>query len=100
MQKINEKLKDAGLTVTTSQATILSIIKQLYNKPINVPELYILLIQKHKKIAISTVYRRLRQLEGIGIVNRFYSDGEKSVYVLNDDYYNHLHCSKRKPEGG
>lgn len=99
MQKINEKLKSAGLKVTTLQTKILSTLKELYDKPVNALVLYKLLIQKHEKIAISTVYRRLRQLEEIGIVNRFYSDGEKSVYVLNEDYYNHLHCSNHKPEG-
>lgn len=89
----SEKLKDAGLKITSPRVKILRLMQLPANQHISADELYQKLLEQGEEIGVATVYRVLNQFDDAGIIARHHFEGGKSVFELADQHHHdHLVC--------
>lgn len=67
-EKVLERLRDSGCRITKQRKVIIDVI--LNNDFTSCKDIYYQVAVKDKTIGMATVYRMIRQLEDMGIINR------------------------------
>lgn len=83
LDSLELKIKDIGFKLTVSRKAILNIIANTEND-LTAEEIYILTHKKDPKIGIATVYRNIRLLEKLGLVERSYYGDNKAKYKFTN----------------
>ncbi|MGZ5490694.1 MAG: transcriptional repressor, partial [Nitrososphaeraceae archaeon] len=83
LDSLELKIKDLGFKVTVSRKAILNIITNTEND-LTAEEIYILTHKKDPKIGIATVYRNIRLLEKLGLVEKSYYGDNKAKYKFTN----------------
>jgi len=83
LNSLELKIKDIGFKLTVSRKAILNIIANTEND-LTAEEIYILTHKKDPKIGIATVYRNIRLLEKLGLVERSYYGDNKAKYKFTN----------------
>ena len=83
LDSLELKIKDIGFKLTVSRKAILNIIANTEND-LTAEEIYILTHRKDPKIGIATVYRNIRLLEKLGLVEKSYYEDNKAKYKFTN----------------
>ncbi|MGZ5471725.1 MAG: NAD(P)H-dependent oxidoreductase subunit E [Nitrososphaeraceae archaeon] len=83
LDSLELKIKDIGFKLTVSRKAILNIIANTEND-LTAEEIYILTHKKDPKIGIATVYRNIRLLEKLGLVEKSYYGDNKAKYKFTN----------------
>lgn len=83
LDSLELKIKDIGFKLTVSRKAILNIIANTEND-LTAEEIYILTHKKDPKIGIATVYRNIRLLEKLGLVEKSYYEDNKAKYKFTN----------------
>lgn len=83
LDSLELKIKDIGFKLTVSRKAILNIIANTEND-LTAEEIYILTHKKDPKIGIATVYRNIKLLEKLGLVERSYYKDNKAKYKFTN----------------
>lgn len=67
-EKVLERLRDSGCRITKQRKVIIDVI--LNNNFTSCKDIYYQVAVRDKTIGMATVYRMIRQLEDMGIINR------------------------------
>lgn len=96
-------LKSAGLRMTSQRALILDIISQGHEH-LDADEVYQLARQRQSNLSLSTVYRNLQMLKGLGVVKELHFDESHHHYEAKPSVEHHhlvcLDCGKVVEFGG
>ena len=91
--KEEQKLKKAGLKVTSPRIKVLEILRNPDYQHISAEDVYKVLLERNEEIGLATVYRVLNQFDDAGIVRRHHFEGGRSVFELrSNDHHDHLVC--------
>lgn len=90
----NDKLKQAGLKVTTPRVKILSILANASDKHLSAEDVYKMLQQSNQDVSLATVYRVLSQFELAGLVYKHHFEGEHAVFEVSKGHHDHLICTE------
>jgi len=90
LTKSRKELNKAGVRVTSQRALILDIIRQGH---LDADEIYRRAKEKEPRLSLSTVYRTLRKLKKLGMVEELHFDEEHHHYEAkpSTEHY-HLVC--------
>ena len=91
-----EVLHDAGFRVTTQRKIILEAIAQQVGWHVHPKDVFSYVQKKDDTIGLATVYRTLKMLEDMDLLNKVYMMGQKNVHPndpLHEVHY-HLICLK------
>ena len=83
LDSLELKIKDFGFKLTGSRKAILNIIANTEND-LTAEEIYILTHKKDPKIGIATVYRNIKLLEKLGLVEKSYYEDNKAKYKFTN----------------
>jgi len=83
LNSLELKIKDFGFKLTGSRKAILNIIANTEND-LTAEEIYILTHKKDPKIGIATVYRNIKLLEKLGLVEKSYYEDNKAKYKFTN----------------
>lgn len=95
-----ERLSDAGYKLTQPRKVVLNVLKQT-DAHYSAEDIYVQALKTKPSIGLTTVYRTLELLTGIGVVQRFdFGDG-KARYELTKsaqkpEHHHHLVCTRCK----
>jgi len=84
-----EGLKSKGYKLTEQRRRIIDVIRR-ENRRLSAREIHTLLQQKHLKISLDTVYRNLRLLAGLGLIDQI-SLHSGAVFEINAEMEHHHH---------
>ncbi len=87
-------LQRAGLRVTPTRLEVLQLLGEEPGRHWSPEDIHHTLSTRHGKATLSTVYRVLTDLEGVGLVKRHHFYGDGSVFELNEVNHDHLICEK------
>jgi Fe2+ or Zn2+ uptake regulation protein len=92
LTKSRKALNKAGMRVTSQRALILDIIRQGH---LDADEIYRRAKEKESRLSLSTVYRTLQKLKGLGLVEELHFDEAHHHYETKPsaEHY-HLLCLK------
>lgn len=93
MEKINEKLKAAGLKVTPQRQAILEAVYHLSNHP-TADQIIEFIRNAHPNIATGTVYNVLDVLVENGLIKRVKTDKDAMRYDGIIEKHHHLYCAE------
>ena len=92
-EKINQKLKDAGLRVTPQRHAILEAVYTLGNHP-SAEQVIEYIRASHPGIATGTVYNVLDVLVDSGLVKRVKTDKDAMRYDAIMNRHHHIYCAE------
>ena len=94
VDEILEKLRDGGGRLTTGRRAIVQALLAAGDHHVTADELAAAVQVDHPHVHLSTVYRTLEALEGIGAVDRVTAGSGGSVYHFADRAHHHLVCKR------
>jgi len=91
-ENLKETLNKAGRRATSQRSLILGIIRRGEGH-LDADEIYRRARQKHLRISLSTVYRTLRTLKSLGLIEELHFDEHHHHYELKPaTEHHHLRC--------
>lgn len=92
LKRESKALKSAGLRMTSQRALILGIISQ-GNEHLDADEVYRLARERQPNLSLSTVYRNLRTLKSLGLIEELHFDESHHHYEAKPSVeHHHLVC--------
>lgn len=92
METWKNKLKSYGLKATPQRLIILKTLASAEKIHPDVEDLFNLINQKALNISKATIYRNLKILSNVGIINELYFRDGKVRFELNDEHHHHFVC--------
>ncbi len=91
-----EKLRDEGYKLSAKRKIVLNLLEQNSDQFLSVDKMYDLLKEDAHSINLSTIYRNLEVLNGLGLVHKVISLDGKTLYGLKRDlaHHHHIICEK------
>ena len=78
-----EVLHDAGFRVTTQRKIILEAIAQQVGWHVHPKDVFSYVQKKDDTIGLTTVYRTLKMLEDMDLLNKVYMMGQQNVHIIS-----------------
>lgn len=91
MRQHLEKLSSRGYKITPQRRLILEVI-EASDKHLNVDELCAQIRQMQPSVSLATIYRNLKIMHDLGLINRLDLQDSPSRYQINKGHNHHLVC--------
>ncbi|MEM7465572.1 MAG: transcriptional repressor [Pseudomonadota bacterium] len=86
-----DPIKKAGLRTTQARVQILELLETHGEQHLSAEEIFRMMSDRGKQVALATVYRVLTQFEAAGIVARLRLNDNHSVFELSrPDHHDHM----------
>ncbi|MBM3706407.1 MAG: hypothetical protein FJW66_07785 [Actinobacteria bacterium] len=95
-KKLLDQLKNTGLRLTGTRVTILDIML-CAKESLSAEEIFIAARKKNPRIGIATIYRNIRMLEELGVIEKTASAENKNCYFLSGNIGNINNNHFKKP---
>ncbi len=90
-QAVYNKLKASALKMTNQRKAIIDVLLAEQTRLLSVEEIHQKLVKQGEKMNITTVYRNLETLEGVGLLHATILDDNVMYYKISCDHGHHHH---------
>ena len=93
LDRILALLRDRGGRLTTARRAIVTALVASHSH-VTADELSATVRVAHPDVHLTTIYRCLETLQGMGVVDHVHLGHGRAVYHLNDEIHQHLVCER------
>ncbi len=93
LDRILGMLRERGGRLTTARRAIITALVDS-GSHVTADELSATVREAHPDVHLTTIYRCLETLEGMGVVDHVHLGHGRAVYHLNDELHQHLVCDR------